>query len=102
MGFKDAKAEVLSCLQSGNILHASRGDIDTKNLLCTGQVSLEDVAEIIRRSRGREYACSPHHSVRDMDVHIIQRSHKGVAWYIKWYFVEPASIFISVQPGESA
>jgi hypothetical protein len=35
-------------------------------------------------------------------VHIIQRSHKGVAWYIKWYFVEPASIFISVHPGESA
>ncbi|QSR36410.1 hypothetical protein CFI10_15765 [Marinobacterium iners] len=96
MGYKDVKALVLTCLQSGNILHASRGDIDTKNLLCTGQVTSEEVAEIIRRSRGSDYVCSPHHSVSGVDVHIIQRSHKGVAWYIKWYFVEPNSIFISV------
>lgn len=96
MGYKDVKALVLSCLQIGDILHASRGEIDIKNLLATGQVTPDEVAEVIQRSRGGDYECSPHHSVSGVDVHIIRRSHKGVVWYIKWYYVEPASVFISV------
>lgn len=96
MGYKDVKARVLSCLHSGEILHQSRGHIDIKNLLATGQVTTDEVAEVISRSRGTDYECSPHHSVSGVDVHIIRREHSGGIWYIKWYFVEPMSIFISV------
>lgn len=96
MGFKDAKANVLGCMANGNILHESRGDIDIKNLLSTGQVSVESISDVIRRARGNEYECSSHHVISDIDVHIIKTSYQGNNWYIKWYFVEPNSVFISV------
>ncbi|WP_440905324.1 hypothetical protein ACMZOO_03030 [Catenovulum sp. SX2] len=96
MGFKDAKAQVLSCLESGNILHEARGDIDIKNLLSTGQISIEDVTNILKRARGNQYECSSHHVINTIDVHIIKTNHQGKHWYIKWYFVEPNSVFISV------
>lgn len=96
MGYKDVKARVLACLSAGDISHQTRAGIDIKNLLATGQVLPDEVAEVIGRSRGADYRCSPHHSVSEIDVHIIRTQHKGIDWYIKWYFVEPTSIFISV------
>lgn len=39
MGFNDAKKQLIVCLQSGNVLHEARGNISTKNLLATGQLS---------------------------------------------------------------
>ncbi|MGS2724642.1 hypothetical protein ACVBEJ_12940 [Porticoccus sp. GXU_MW_L64] len=96
MGFKDAKRQVLGCLASGSVLHQERADIDIKNLLATGQVSLDEVSDIIGRSRGSDYTSSSHHQVEDIDVHIVQTRHGGEQWYIKWYFVEPNSVFISV------
>ena len=96
MGFKDVKANVLACLNSGAILHAERGNIDVKNLLATGQVTTDDIAEVIGRARGTDYQCSPHHLVANIDVHIIKTTHRGMDWYIKWYFVEPNCVFISV------
>lgn len=96
MGFKDVKSRVLACLKDGAISHEQRGDIDIKNLLATGQVSLDEVAAIIGRSRGSHYSSSAHHVVNDIDVHIIKTKRDGEAWYIKWYFLEPNSVFISV------
>lgn len=96
MGFKGAKKEVLSCMEKGYVSHEQRNDINIKNLLATGQITLERVAEIIGRSRGDTYSSSPHHSVKEVDVHIIKTRHEGQEWYIKWYFVEPSSVFISV------
>jgi hypothetical protein len=66
VGFRDAKAQVLACLEGGAVLHEQRGDIDIKNLLATGQVSLDDVAVIIGRSRGSQYSSSPHHVIDDV------------------------------------
>lgn len=74
MGYKDVKVRVLTCLQRGDVSHELRTGIDIKNLLATGQVSLDKVAEVIGRSRGAEYTCSPHHRVQTIDVHIIKRS----------------------------
>jgi hypothetical protein len=96
MRFKDVKIHVLRCMASGNILHAARNDIDIKNLLETGQISVEEVSDIIKRTRGNEYECSPHHIIAEIDVHIIKTRYQGNNWYIKWYFVEPNSVFISV------
>ena len=90
------KANVLACLGSGAILHAERGNIDVKNLLATGEVTTDEIAEVIGRARGTDYQCSPHHLAANIDVHIIKTAHRGMDWYIKWYFVEPNCVFISV------
>ncbi len=96
MGFKAAKKKVIKCLNSGCILHEERNDIDIKNLLSTGAVSIDEVTTIIGRSRGNGYTCSPHHFDNKVDVHIIETTISGINWYIKWYIVEPDSVFISV------
>jgi hypothetical protein len=97
VGFRDAKAQVLACLDDENILHdLQRSEIDTKNLLVTGVVSAEEVAAAIGRSNGREYECSAHHFDATIDVHIIKTMCLGRSWYIKWYYLEPDVVFISV------
>ena len=96
MGFKSVKAKVLDCLERGDISHEQRGDIDIKNLLATGQVSPSKVAEILGRARGDSYSSSPHHLADSIDVHVVKTRYAGKEWYIKWYFVDPSSVFISV------
>lgn len=96
MGFKDVKAKVLACLDEGAVLHAERANIDIKNLLAIGEVALDEVASVIGRAGGTDYSCSPHHTVAGVEVHVIRTKFCGEKWYIKWYFLEPDSVFISV------
>lgn len=96
MGFKDVKNKVITCLKAGHVFHDARNDIDIKNLLATGVVSADDVALIISRSSGNTYSSSPHHFDSNIDVHIVKTQYAGFRWYIKWYFVEPNTVFISV------
>lgn len=96
MGFREVKAHVIDCLNNGYVLHEERGNIDIKNLLSIGVVSLNDVASIIGSSRGDSYFCSSHHLDSSINVHIIKSRYAGKNWYIKWYFVEPDCVFISV------
>jgi len=96
MGFKSAKVKVLECLNSGCILHEERNNVDIKNLLATGVVSTTEVSRIIGVSRGNSYSCSPHHFDSNVEVHILNMKVSGVNWYIKWYFLDPDSVFISV------
>ena len=94
--YKEIKRQVIDCLNKGYVSHEQRNDIDVKNLLAIGKVSLEEVAEIIGRSRGNDYSSSPHHFDSSITVHIIKTRRAGHNWYVKWYFVEPNSVFISV------
>ena len=94
--YKEIKQQVIDCLNKGYVSHEQRNDIDVKNLLAIGQVSLEEVAEIIGRSRGNDYSSSLHHFDSSITVHIIKTRRAGHNWYVKWYFVEPNSVFISV------
>jgi hypothetical protein len=96
MGFKDVKKEVINCLNNGLVLHEARNDINIKNLLETGVVSNDDVINILAKSKGNEYSCSAHHMDGSIDVHIIKVQVQGINWYVKWYFSEPDSVFISV------
>lgn len=96
MGFREVKSKVLECLDKGHVLHEARGNIDVKNLLVTGEVSLSEVAHIIGISRGNTYSSSPHHFDATIDVHVIKTTHAGQTWYVKWYFNEPDCVFISV------
>lgn len=96
MGFEDAKQQVIECLDRGLVSHEERDDIDVKNLLAIGQVTLDEVAGILGRSRGNSYSSSPHHFDLSIPVHVVKTKRSGQDWYIKWYFVEPNSVFISV------
>ena len=95
MGFIKAKRRLIECLKTGYVLHEERNDIDVKNLLAIGVVSLEEVAYIIGRSRGDGYSVSPHHFDKEIDVHVIVTKLSVKAWYVKWYFLESDSVFIS-------
>ena len=95
MGFNEAKRKLIECLNAGYVLHEERNDIDVKNLLAIGVVSLEEAAYIIGGSRGDGYSVSPHHFDREIDVHVLVTKFSVQAWYVKWYFLEPDSVFIS-------
>jgi len=98
VGFRDAKRQLIECLSDGRIDHElERSEIDVKNLLVTGTASAVEVADVIRRCRGNEYECRPHHFDGTIDVHIVKTSHGGRSWYIKWYFLDPNAVFISVR-----
>lgn len=96
MGFKDVKRKVIGCLNTGSILHEERDLVDVKNLLAIGAVSIQDVKIIIERARGGSYSSSPHHFDETIDVHVIKTEFADLEWYIKWYFADPDSVFISV------
>ena len=92
MGFKQAKSEVIDCLKNGYVLHEERNNIDVKNLLATGAVTVDEVIAVILRAHGGDYCCSPHDFNHEIKVHIL----KTKGWYIKWYFLSPDAVFISV------
>jgi hypothetical protein len=104
MGFTDAKRRVIAALVSGNFQHQARRDIDVKNLLQSGEVGVETVAELLKNARGNQHARSPHHQIAGIDVHVVRIR----GWYIKWYFLPVQAgeghgdtvIFISVHPSE--
>ncbi|WP_072034257.1 hypothetical protein [Pectobacterium fontis] len=78
MGFKDAKKQLIVCLQSGNVLHEARRHISTKNLLATGQIPITELIDIIYQSSGSSYSSSPHHFAAHIDVHIIRCRQRGI------------------------
>ena len=96
MGFRMVKKRLLNCLVNEEILHEARGSIELKNLLLTGQINIVELIDIIAQARGNEYECRPHHSVANVDVHILKTRHARKSWYIKWYFLSPNCVFISV------
>ncbi|MBM7074267.1 hypothetical protein JQC92_19925 [Shewanella sp. 202IG2-18] len=96
MGFSEVKKQVISCIKRGSYDHEVRQNINVKNLFQCGQLSDEAVVELIKRTRGNEYEVSSHHKAPSIDVHILKPYKDGKKWYIKFYFVEPDVLFISV------
>ncbi len=96
MGFNDTKTKAIKCLEAGDYDHEARQHIDVKNLFACGQVSEEDVIRLINKTKGAQYEKSPHHFDKSVMVHIFKPMHQNATWYIKFYFIEPAAMFISV------
>lgn len=94
--FSQARRQVIQCLESGHVLHEARSNIDVKNLLQVGAVTSAEVVQILKKARGNEHSYSPHHMDANVDVNIVKTSYQGQNWYIKWYFIEPDAVFISV------
>lgn len=94
VGLKDVRSEVIKRLRNGLIQHDidRAGDINIKNLLITGEITVAEVIELINKTKDGQYASSPHHIVTRVDVHVFRPER----WYIKLYFIDPDVIFISV------
>lgn len=96
--FKVVKKAVMEALKAGAYQHEARSSIDVKNLLATGEVSAAEVMTLLGKSRGTEHQCSLHHFDSRITVHVI----KTGGWYLKFYFIEPDTWFISVHPSTAS
>ncbi len=96
MGFTDVKKQLVEFIETGSYDHEIRGNIDVKNLFQCGQITDDYVVELVKRTRGNEYTVSSHHKAPEVDVHVFTPFKDGKRWYIKFYFVKPDAVFISV------
>jgi len=90
--FKKIKSTVIAALRNGTYQHEVRDNVDIKNLLMTGQVSAGDVDRILSNCNSKQLTTSPHHADNSIDVHVVKKG----SWYIKFYFLDPNTVFISV------
>ena len=98
LGLKAVRSSVIEKLKEGRIQHDTTrsGDINEKNLLVTGQVSVDDVIELINATKGNGYSTSKHHLDKSIDVHVFEVKKHAANWYIKCYLIDPDVWFISV------
>lgn len=92
MGWRIVKSRVLRDLREGRFVHEARNSIETKNKLATGEVSADFVHGLIAGASGLNHRASPHHAHSSVEVHTVVRA----GWYIKFYFLDPDTTFISV------
>jgi hypothetical protein len=90
MGFNEVKKLLIDALKNGSFQNEARDA--SKNLLATGDFSVDDLMDLIKKSSGSNHQSSPHHQDGNIDVHVIQAR----GWYIKFFFLDPDVIFISV------
>lgn len=96
MGFKDVRCLLIDALESGRYQHEYRADMESKNLLATGEVTAEFVAQLLRRCRGDQYRASPYHYDARVLCHEFMPAIGGERWYLKAYFLSSGAVFISV------
>lgn len=92
MSWKTKKSRVLGCLDADMVEHEARITIDEKNLLATGDVTNAEVAKLLARASGNQHSQSLHH----LDKHTMVNIVKTKDWYVKWYYIDPNIVFISV------
>lgn len=73
MGFKDAKRRLIVALEGGVFQHVVRDEIDEKNLLHCGDVTVENVLEIVRKCNGTHHTETLHHQDGSIMVHVLKR-----------------------------
>lgn len=108
MGFREIRQRVIRSLRLGSYQIEFREVAEGKNLLDTGEVTPEDVIDLLARCRGDQHRISVHHVDPTLAVHIFLPDRSGERWYIKVFFAsdeprpdeEDAAIFISVHKSE--
>jgi hypothetical protein len=93
LGFKEVKERAIQCIKSNHVRHVER-DLG-KNMFAAGDLSPEEMIQIIDFCRGDCYETNKHH-LFNTEVHILKPRGKYDGWYIKFFFVEPDILFISV------
>lgn len=101
MGFKEIKNQVIKCIKEGAYDHEPRKhNISVKNLFDIGQISEQEVIELIQCCSGNQYETSFHHKDISIKIHILKPVKQEKTWYIKFYFLEPDVVFISVHESD--
>lgn len=90
--FNAVKARVIDDLTAGRFQHEARRGVARKNMLQQGIVTPDAVIKGIQRCTPKQYLTGRHHRVPAVWVHLM----KPTGWYIKFYVVEDATLFISV------
>lgn len=96
MGFSDIKKKVVDCVKAGKAQSTPRNDKGEKNLFLTGEKSADDVVSMLNKTNGTQYTSMPHDKIADIEVHVFKPLIGDEEWYIKFYFLDPDCIFISV------
>ena len=101
MGFKNARERTIRALESGDFQFEERAVVEGKNLLDTGDITDEQLVQLLKRCRGTQYEERPHLWDHDTMCHVFfpeDRNQKR--WYIKVYFLSDSgsevAVFISV------
>ena len=97
LGFKEIKERAIKCIKCGYVRHVER-DLN-KNLFAAGDFTSEDMIQIISSSRGDCYQVDKHHFL-ETEVHIIKPRGKYGGLYLKFFFIEPDILFISVHQSD--
>jgi hypothetical protein len=99
MGFKETKRRVVAALREGRFRHERSGVASGKNLLATGEVTVDEVVALLERCRGNQYSVRTHHFDAKITVHVCCPRHRKEEWYIKFYFLneeDAGTLFMSV------
>jgi hypothetical protein len=96
VGFKEIRAVLILCLQNGQYDHEVRDDMQTKNCLFNGTVTVSQVIDMVLACTGSDHESSPLHANVKVLAHVLKPKGAYLGWYIKFYYVDPNSIFISV------
>jgi hypothetical protein len=103
MGFNEARRLTIEALRDGRFQHEPRPYALDKNLLATGDVSVDDVIYLLQRCRGTQFETRPHQDDPSQELNIFKPSWGRTRWYIKSYLVEIdeiTAVFISVHESE--
>lgn len=97
MGFTEIRKTLITCLKTGSYDHEIREDMEDKNLLFSGKVTVEEVIDMALICRGGDHEERNHDDTKKkVKVHILAPKEKYKGWYIKFYYLDPHTIFISV------
>jgi hypothetical protein len=96
VGFKEIRAVLIYCLKNGLYDHEFREDMETRNCLFNGTVSVAEVIDMVLACSGGDLESSPLHGNSKVVAHVLKPKGLYSGWYIKFYYVDPNTIFISV------
>jgi hypothetical protein len=100
VGLTDAKRLFIQAIKEGRVESEFRDAQKEKNLLAIGDITLDQVADLISRCKGQEYSSSPHDFDPSTEVHVFKPMKDKQRWYIKGYLLSEKAVFISVHRSE--
>ena len=106
MGLREIRKRAIDAIRLGRVQHESRNEVDEKNLFLTGEVTSEQVIQMLNACKGGQYHSSPHHAVKNVEVHVfkpettLEKGSPKEKWYVKLYLLDPDVWFISVHRSE--
>lgn len=102
MPFREARSKIIAALRAGTYSHEARETLRERNLLAVGEVSAGFVVGLLERASGADHRESPHHWDTQTTVHAFLCRHHGERWYVKAYFIDDETRFISVHRSRKA